>query len=66
MRLAIDIYENDAIKPILRHVFFGDTEAEVLAVVDAHQKTDSFLRAALTTGQFRNIALRVTTRWSNT
>lgn len=65
MRLAIDIYEGDAIKPILRHVFFGDTNADVLAVVAAHKKYDTFFRAAMDTGRWKNSVLRVMTRWSN-
>jgi hypothetical protein len=61
--LIIDTYENEDRKPILSHTFRGRSEKEVLGVVRAHMKTDSFFRASLTTQRFRGIPLRTKQRW---
>lgn len=64
MQLSIDIFENNERTPVLTHTFYGKTAAEINSVVAAHQQTDSFFRAALTTGKFNGIKLSTQTRWT--
>jgi hypothetical protein len=64
MRLTVTTYEGASRRPVLRHTFFGRTKPEIVSVVQAHTKTDSFFRAAVTTRNFQGIALRSTWRWS--
>jgi hypothetical protein len=71
MRLTARTYEGSTL--VLEHTFHGRTVSEVIAIVDAHRKTDAFLRAASThdvggpgrghvsTGLWHGIKL--TTRW---
>jgi hypothetical protein len=61
--LEHQIFEGDSDKPILEHVFYGETMADVLAIVSAHMRFDEFFRAAQTTQVFRGIKLRVRERW---
>lgn len=64
MRLDIDTYENNDSSPIITHTFYGRTAVEIQSVIDAHKKTDSFFRAAMTTKRFGNIKLRNVMRWT--
>jgi len=36
--------ENDDPRPIVTHIFYGDTRAEVMHVYEAHRKSDKFIR----------------------
>lgn len=64
MQLSIDIFENNERTPVLTHTFYGKTADEINGIVAAHQQTDSFFRAALTTGRFNNIKLTTKSRWT--
>lgn len=64
MQLAIDIFENGAREPILTHTFYGRTAADIKAIVAAHQQTDSFFKAALTTKKFQGMTLSTRSRWT--
>lgn len=60
--LLINIYENDAEDPILGHVFYGDINT-INAVIAAHQRTDEFFDAAMTSGKWKGMTLRTTQHW---
>lgn len=62
-RLVVDIFEGRGVTPVVSHTFYGKDEAEAWAVLEAHSKADEFLRAALTTRNYRGIPLRVSSRW---
>ena len=64
--LQHDIYEGQDTSPVLSHLFYGNTQQEALDVLHAHAKYDEFLRAALTTLDFKGIPLRTTYRWIGT
>jgi hypothetical protein len=59
--LRVDIYENRLL--VLTHTAYGRTRKQAEAIIRVHSKYDSFLRAALTTGIFKGIALRTVVRW---
>lgn len=61
-QLLINIYEGDADRPIIGHVFFG-TQTEVDAVIAAHKKTDQFFKAAMEDGQWKGMTLHITQEW---
>lgn len=63
MQLSIDIFEDNAAKPVLTHTFYGKNAQEIKDIVAAHQQTDSFFKAALTTGKFRGMKLTTRSRW---
>jgi hypothetical protein len=63
VKLIVTTYEGADRYPVLTHTFYGRTKADVVAVVQAHAKTDSFFNAAVTTRNFRGIVLRSTWRW---
>lgn len=64
MKLTIDTFEDDSAVPVLTHVFYGATVADVQAVMTAHLQTDSFFKAAMTTGRFRGMILTNRQQWS--
>lgn len=49
--ITVDIYEGDAL--VVRHVFFGRTEAEAKAIYQAHLEADAFLRACVQGGCYK-------------
>lgn len=63
MRFQIDIFEGRSKTPTLTHIFHGRTESEIDGLILAHRQTDRFLNAALTTGNFEGIPLRVLSAW---
>lgn len=63
MQLSIDIFEDGARTPVLTHTFYGRTAADINDIVLAHQQTDSFFKAAMTTGKFRGMTLTTKNRW---
>jgi hypothetical protein len=65
LRLQIDTYEGDDETPVISHVFYGATKAEAEAVVKAHMGTDSFFRAAMTSGNFKGIRLSNYSSWED-
>ena len=42
--VTVDTYEDDDY-PVVRHVFYGMTEAEARGYITSHQKTDKFFAA---------------------
>jgi hypothetical protein len=56
--IQVDIYENNKY-PAVTHVFHGETAAEAQGYFKAHMKTDSFLRAAVNTGYYKGMRVRV-------
>lgn len=65
VKLRIDTYEGRAKIPTLTHTFYGATEQSIRDLVDAHMRTDSFFRAAMTTGNFQGILLRSESHWTH-
>jgi len=63
LRYQIDIFEDNDRCPVLSHIFYGVDRDAVTSVINAHQRTDSFLNAALTTKNFKGIKLRTQERW---
>jgi hypothetical protein len=61
--LQHDIYEGADTSPVLTHLFYGQTQQEALDVLKAHAAYDEFLKAALTTKNFKGIPLRTTSQW---
>ena len=57
--VQIDIFESGSKYPAVSHIFYGETIEEARGYVKSHMKTDSFLRAAVHTGRFKGIKLRV-------
>lgn len=64
MQLRIDTYEDQSSAPVLSHTFYGDTQADIQAIIQAHMATDTFFRASMTTGVFRGMRLTNTEQWS--
>lgn len=64
MKLTIDTFEDGSTVPVLTHVFYGASAADVQAVLNAHLHTDSFFKAAMTTGRFRGMILTNRQLWS--
>jgi hypothetical protein len=64
--LQHDIYEGQDPSPVLTHLFYGATQHDALAVLNAHATYDEFLKAALTTLNFKGIPLRTTYQWRTT
>lgn len=56
--VVVDIFESD-MYPVVTHTFYGKTMAEARSYFHAHMKTDSFLRAAVNTGYFKDMRVRV-------
>lgn len=61
--LCVDIYEEDDERPVVTHIFWGETQREVEEVFDAHRETDDFLDGAIADEFFEGIHLRVEERW---
>ncbi len=53
LKLEITTYEfyNNKWNEVLTHAFYGTSKQDILALVEAHKKTDSFFRASFT-GRF--------------
>ena len=60
-RRVVDISEqqDDGKKRVVRHVFYGDSEAEAKHYEQSHRKADGFLDAALAGRTFKGIELSV-------
>jgi len=58
MTLIVDTYEGNDRHPILSHTFRATSLVECYRIMGLHAKYDSFLRAALTTGDFHGIKVR--------
>jgi len=56
--IQVDIYESD-MYPVVTHIFYGKTTEEARGYFKAHMKTDSFLRAAVNTGCYKGMRVRV-------
>lgn len=56
--VVVDIYERE-MYPIVTHIFRGKTMSEAKSYFKAHMKTDSFLRAAVNTGYYKGMRVRV-------
>jgi hypothetical protein len=55
--IIVDIYERD-MYPVVTHIFRGKTMSEVKGYFHAHMKTDSFLRAAVNTGYYKDMRVK--------
>lgn len=57
--LTVTTYEFDGREwtAAVTHVFHGDSREEVLAILEAHKKTDAFFAGSFT-GNFRGIRLK--------
>jgi hypothetical protein len=56
--IRVDIFEPagaGADYPVVRHEFTGKTEREATGYLNAHLKTDSFLRACIARSDFRGL-----------
>lgn len=42
-------------RPVLTHIFYGDTRAEVVRVVQAHMASDRFFNGCTNNGRYGNI-----------
>lgn len=51
-RVVHQITEGNDPRPVVTHLFHGDTPEEAMAVYEAHRKTDAFLRACDSKGSF--------------
>ena len=60
--LVVDIFEEGAEYPIVRHEFIGKTRQEAEGYFRAHQRTDTFLAGCLV-GRFKNIRCRTNMYW---
>lgn len=59
----VDIFEPGAKAPVVTHVFNGETREEAKGYYESHMKTDDFLNAAIKQGKWKDISLKVKTRW---
>lgn len=57
VEIIVDIFENNSRTAVVTHVFRGRDIDEAMSVERAHQKTDSFYRAAINNGKFNGIKL---------
>lgn len=55
--IIVDIYETDMF-PVVTHIFRGKTLSEAREYFKAHMKTDSFLRAAVNTGYYKDMRVK--------
>jgi hypothetical protein len=64
-RLVVDIYEPDSQLeyPVLRHVFYGTTEAEAWGIFKAHMGTDRFLAGCVNKGRWDGVDCDFRSRW---
>ncbi len=54
---CVDIFESGK-QPVVRHVFYGSTEAEATAVYKAHLRADNFLRSCVMGMRFKDLPCR--------
>lgn len=57
--IQVDIYEEGRPYPAVSHIFYGKSQKEAQGYLNAHVGTDSFLRAAIKTGKYQDMNLRV-------
>lgn len=55
--IVVDVYERD-MYPVVTHIFRGKTMSEAKSYFQAHMKTDSFLRAAVNIGYYKNMRVK--------
>jgi hypothetical protein len=56
--VIVDIYEQPKY-PVVSHIFYGETIEEARGYLKSHMKTDSFMRAAVNTGYFKGMRVKV-------
>lgn len=56
--VIVDIFEHTKY-PVVSHIFYGETIEEARGYLKSHIKTDSFLRAAVNTGRFKGMRVKV-------
>ena len=61
----MDIFENNGDFPVVQHTFNGKDKKEAQHYLEAHKRTDKFLKAALDSGEFEGISLKVKRREIN-
>ena len=54
--VIVDTYESKEY-PVVRHIFYGQTEEEAMKYLEAHKETDKFFTACFT-GKFGDIQCR--------
>ena len=57
--LQVDVFEEGNTYPAVSHIFYGETTVEAQEYFKAHMKTDSFLRAAVHTGRYKGMRVKV-------
>lgn len=55
VKKTVDIKEQSRPYPIVRHVFQGETAEEALGYLDAHKKSDDFMRDCMKSGKYKGI-----------
>lgn len=65
MQLRIDTFEDQNPQPVLSHTFYGRSARDIENVMAAHLQTDTFFKAAMTTGRFRGMILTNRQYWSS-
>ena len=61
--LTVDIYEGQTL--VVRHVFFGATHEDAIAILKAHQGADAFLSQCMAGGCYKGqLPCRAVTYWS--
>lgn len=66
-RIVSRIYEGTKNYPAVVHIFYGKSPAEANGYLQAHMKTDAFLRSCVTEHKFANFKCReerMTQRWN--